>query len=259
MRLSLLSLLAALTLATLTGCGTSITREDTNTVRDLSGNWNATDSREVAAAMIPQVIGGPWIDRHLAANDNAAPVVKVYRVEVRNQTDEYIDPDIFTNDIIRSLINSGRVRAVRASGSEEATRREQRDQETNASAESRKEAFQELGADYLLTGRIMTQNDRAGRTSQRFYQIDLQLEHVTTGELVWLGSHEHSKLVERSRWGDPEQAYRQPTSSWSPERGTPCVAHHNHVNRYHAHCFQPQQLSWWRWWQQQPRIQRRTT
>ena len=193
---------AAVASLSLSGCfgGTSVTREDPNTVRDLSGNWNATDSREVAEAMIPQILGGAWISEHLAANDSAKPVVKVYQVVIRNQTDEYIDPSIFTDQIAGDLINSRQVRVVRASGEEEAIRRERRDQDVHASADTRNESFQELGADYLLHGSIKTQNDREGRASQRFYDITLVLEDVTTGERVWQGSHRHSKFVERSMW-----------------------------------------------------------
>lgn len=184
-----------------TACGgTTVTREDSGTVRDLSGNWNATDSREVANAMIVQLLEDSWIDRHTAANNGERPVIKVGRIDIRTQNNEYIDTNVFTNDLIRSVISSGRARAVRATGGEQAIRDERAQQEVHATDESRNESFQELGANYLMTGSIRTQNDREGRTSQRFWQVDLQLEDITTGEIVWLGTKEHTKLVERSRW-----------------------------------------------------------
>ena len=38
-----------------------VTRVDPDTVTDLSGAWNDTDSRLVANALIQQSITGPWL------------------------------------------------------------------------------------------------------------------------------------------------------------------------------------------------------
>jgi uncharacterized protein (TIGR02722 family) len=183
----------------LVGCGggNEVTRTESNVQIDLSGNWNATDSQMVANAMIADVMTRPW-HSDFSGSEGRKPVVKVGRVVVHSNGD-IIDTDIFTNDIVREFINSGRVKAVRATGDEWQTRGELKDQDKYSSAETRKESFQETGADYLLTGSIKVQDDKAGRKTQKFYSVDLQLEDIQKGELVWLGNKKISKLVERSR------------------------------------------------------------
>ena len=59
-RAPLLAVLAALALV---GCAKQVTRIDPDSVTDLSGRWNDTDSRLVANALIEQSMVDPWIRR----------------------------------------------------------------------------------------------------------------------------------------------------------------------------------------------------
>lgn len=195
-RLLVLSTLAIFASVALIGCGggKTVTRVESEEVIDLSGDWNDTDSQLVAKKMISDVLTRPW-HTNFRAGEGRKPVVKVGSVVVRSM--EVIDTDIFTNDVVREFINSGEVRAVRARGSEWQTREELKDQDKWASSSSRKEAFKELGCDYLMTGSIKIQDDRDGNKAVKFYSVDLQLEDVMTGELVWLGNEKIKKFVER--------------------------------------------------------------
>ena len=52
-------------LAFLVGCssgGKKVSRIDSNSVTDLSGSWNDTDSRLVSEEMIKDCLGRPWYD-----------------------------------------------------------------------------------------------------------------------------------------------------------------------------------------------------
>lgn len=204
----------ALLLLGLVACGgTRVTRGDTNQTLDLSGNWNAEDSRLVAQAMVmgetnaAQPYGGlnrvygilehPWHTDFKAQHRGEKPVLKVGRVIVRSNGD-VIDTQIFTDDIRRALINSGQVRVVASNSENWQTRNEQADQDVHASEATRKEAFQEIGSDYLLQGTIKVQDDKAGRTTEKFYSIDLVLTHVKSQEIVWQGNKKIRKIVERS-------------------------------------------------------------
>lgn len=191
--------LALLGTAFLGGCGggTQVERTDSDEVIDLSGNWNDTDSQQVAAAMIADVMNRPW-HSNFRTQENRNPVVKVGDVYVRSNGD-VIDTDIFTKDITREFVNSGLVDAVRARGEESQIRDERVDQDRNASNDTRKRNRQELGADYLMTGAIKVQDDREGRQAVKFYSVDLQLEDIESGRLVWVGNKKIKKKVTRAR------------------------------------------------------------
>jgi uncharacterized protein (TIGR02722 family) len=180
------------------GCGeTTVHRTDPNAVRDLSGNWNATDSQETATSMIADITADAWLDKFREKNGRD-PVVKVGKVV--NRSTEDIATKIFTNDIRRALRKTGKVDVVASTDETSQARDERKDQDVNASAETRKESFQETGADLLLEGSIEVQHDQAGDEKQKFYSVDLSLTDIKTQKLLWDGNHKVAKDVERAKY-----------------------------------------------------------
>lgn len=179
----------------LAGCGKTVDREDPTTVIDLSGNWNDVDSQQVAEAMIAKSMLSPWADNFIAAHKKN-PTVKVGRVVVRTDGD-VINTEIFTNDLVRAFINSGKVDVVASSGDTDQTRAERADQDKNASEATRKESFQEQGCDFLLTGTIGSQNDQEGGKQVKFYSIDLSLTDIQSQKKVWMDNKKIKKFIKR--------------------------------------------------------------
>ena len=192
-----LVLLAALAIPTLVvaGCGKTVQRVDQNTVIDLSGDWNDVDSTQTAQAMIADSLTNPWADNFRAKN-NQDPTVKVGRVTMRTNGD-VVNTDIFTNDLVRAFINSGKVAVVASNSETEQTRAERADQDKNASEATRKESFQEQGCDFLLTGTIGVQDDQDGGKKVKFYSVDLTLTDIQSQRKVWIGNKKIKKFVER--------------------------------------------------------------
>lgn len=181
--------------AVLAGCGTTVVREDPKTVIDLSGKWNDIDSQQTADAMIAKSMLSPWADNFIATHKKN-PTVKVGRVVVRTDGD-VINTEIFTNDLLRAFINSGKVDVVASNADAEQTRAERADQDKNASESTRKESFQEQGSDFLLTGTIGSQNDQEGDKSVKFYSVDLSLTDIQSQRKVWTDNKKIKKFIER--------------------------------------------------------------
>jgi PBP1b-binding outer membrane lipoprotein LpoB len=192
-------LLLPATLALTSGCGgTTVNRTESNAVRDLSGNWNATDSRVTAEALIADCTARPWAD-NFQKTHNRVPVVKVGRIRVVTNGD-VVNTEIFTNDLIRALVNSGKAEAVASNSENDQAREERKQQDVQASEETRKESFQETGADFLIIGTINVQDDQADGRMQKFYSTDLKMTDVKTQKQVWLGNHKIAKDVKRSSY-----------------------------------------------------------
>lgn len=191
-----LVLLLPTSLVLTTGCGgKTVTRTDENAVIDLSGNWNATDSRQVADALIADCLEFPWADQ-FKAKHNRIPVVKTGRIKVVTNGD-VVNTEIFTNDLQRALLRSGKAQPVASNSETDQAREERKDQDVNASEATRKESFQETGTDFLIIGTINVQDDQAGGTKQKFYSVDLKMTDVKTQQQVWIGNKKISKLVQR--------------------------------------------------------------
>jgi uncharacterized protein (TIGR02722 family) len=195
-----LSCLLLIGIIVFSGCGPSkqVTRIESDTVVDLSGRWNDTDSRMVAENMIADCLSHVWITNHMTQAKGARPVVIVGGI--RNKSTEHIATQTFISDIEQAFINSGKVRPV-ASRSERGEIREERaDQSENASIETIKRMGREEGADYMMTGEINTIEDREGGRQIVFYQTDLTLTNIETNEKVWIGQKEIKKFIGRGKF-----------------------------------------------------------
>ena len=178
----------------LAGCGQTVTRVDSDAVTDLSGNWNDTDSRLVAEEMIQDVLSRGWLTKFNRANGKAPTVIVG---TVRNLSHEHINTRTFVADMERELINSGAVEFVASASERDEVRSEVKDQDLNATEETRKAMGQEVGADFMLQGSINSIVDAISGEQARFYQIDLTLIELGTNRKVWVGQKKIKKTVEK--------------------------------------------------------------
>jgi penicillin-binding protein activator len=179
-------------------CGQKqVTRIDPSAVTDLSGRWNDTDSRLVANELIQSSLTEPWLRRYTEASGGQAPAVIIG--DFRNRTMEHIALNTFVKDLERAYVNSGAVRVVASAEERAGVRDERRDQQENARAETRVRVAQESGARYLLQGTIEAIEDREGRETVVFYQVDATLIDLQSNEKVWTGQHKIKKHIERPR------------------------------------------------------------
>ncbi len=187
-----------LTLA-LSACATRVERIDVDETRDLSGEWNDTDSRLVSEEMVRDALARPWLDNFINEKGNLPAVIVG---EVRNLSHEHINVATFVGDIERELLNSGGVQFVASRIERGQVREERKDQELHASAETAKRMGEELGADFMLQGAINTILDTEGKEQVRFYQIDLSLISLADNRKVWAGQKKIKKFVKKNsiRW-----------------------------------------------------------
>ncbi len=176
------------------GCNPTVTRVQSDTVTDLSGKWNDTDSRLVAEEMIQDVLSRGWLPKFNRSKGRAPTVIVG---TVRNLSHEHINTRTFVADMERELINSGEVEFVASAQDRKEIRGEVKDQDLNASEETRKARGNEVGADFMLQGSINTIVDAVSGEQARFYQIDLTLIELGTNRKVWAGQKKIKKTIEK--------------------------------------------------------------
>jgi uncharacterized protein (TIGR02722 family) len=182
----------------LVSCGpkTTVERIPEDSVTDLSGYWNDTDSRLVAEEMIRDCLSSPWKTRHWeSAREKPVVIVGV----VRNKTDEHIAVETFVGDIERAMINAGDVGVVASAEEREAIRDEREDQQRYSSEETMKQWGREMGADYMLGGIISSITDEVKGERVVFYQVDLTLYDLETNSKTWTGQKKIKKYITRPR------------------------------------------------------------
>jgi uncharacterized protein (TIGR02722 family) len=193
----LLGVAAAVVALGISGCSSMpvVTRESSDAMIDVSGNWNDTDSQLVSKEMIGDSLSRPWLNEFVTAKNNKPRVIVG---EVINKSHEHINTETFVSDLERELTNSGQVKFVASKAQRDEMRAERADQAQNASMATAKAAGNETGADYMLKGQINTIMDEAGKISLKYYQVELELIDMSTGEKAWIGQKKIKKVVKKS-------------------------------------------------------------
>jgi len=181
------------------GCSsTAVERIKVEKSVDLSGLWNDTDSRTIAADMIKDVMASPWVT-DFRASRNRAPVVIVGFI--KNQTQEHINTEVFTKNLESSFIRSGQVKVVASRDERLPVRDERNDQHQGfTDPETIKRIGKETGADFILTGSVNAVKDEYEGRYVIFYQANLELIDIESNQKVWLGQSSLKKIVKRSKY-----------------------------------------------------------
>lgn len=194
-----LSLLSVILVTLLLSCQSTVTvdRLSSDADIDLSGNWNDTDIRLVASALVKDSLNSPWVDKfRMKKMKNPVVIVGSFL----NRSSEHIDTSIIAKRYEMELINSGKVDMV-ADVSFRATVRDEREEQQYFASESTAKALgKEIGADYLLQGSVRTNLDQVGGKSVRTYYVSAELIDIETNQKVWVGEETIKKMVKQSKY-----------------------------------------------------------
>ncbi len=170
-----------------------VQRIETNQTVDLSGRWNDSDSRAVSNEMINQLLHDQWISNYTKEYPGKRPILIVGLV--KNKSHEHIDANTFIKDIEKAIIKDGSARLVQAGSKRNELRNERVEQQDYSSPETAKSWGLELGADYMLQGTINSIVDVYKKEKIVYYQINLELSHLETNEIVWIGEKKIKKYI----------------------------------------------------------------
>ena len=178
--------------------GTQVQRVATDTVTDLSGRWNDTDSQLVSEQMVQEMLMKPWLAKFLKATGNE-PRIIVGNIE--NKTDEHLEISTFRKDIENQLTNAGSVKFVASKDEREEMRAEREDMQEYSSEKTKKKFKMETAADYMLKGVLTSIVDEVSGKKAVFYEVDLELWNTETNEKEWVGQKKIKKIIDRPGLG----------------------------------------------------------
>ena len=177
----------------ITTASSGVERVAADQVYDLTGKWNDIDSQQSANTIIEKVLSGPWLERWQGTEP---PVLIVGNV--RNNTSEHIDTQLFVKDIEAELINSGQIRFVASSEERGQVRDEREDQQSNASEATMKRIAQETGADFMLIGNMDSSVEESVGTKVVYYRLSMELIDLESNIKAWIGTHRIKKVIDKT-------------------------------------------------------------
>jgi len=176
--------------------GLKVARVDADKEIALTDRWNDEDSRLVAKEMIDDMFSYPWLKRFKKQFQGKEPTITIQRIT--NKSHEHIATDTFVNDIKRAVMRSGLAEFIVSGRERERVRAELRQQDMNASENTRLDMGEEMGANFALSGSINSFVDQLGGKRVTSYQVDLKLINLQTTREAWNGQKKIKKLQEKS-------------------------------------------------------------
>lgn len=174
------------------GCARQVTRVAPETVIDLSGRWNDTDSRQVADQMILEILNSDQY-REYAQKIGHKPVIIMGTI--LNRTSEHIDVANYTRKFEYVIHQTGLATMAESDKFREMLRAERLDQQDFAASETVKKFGKEKGADLMLFGEMTSETDTYGKKRVVNYVTTLFLTDIESGTRVWYGQREIKKYV----------------------------------------------------------------
>lgn len=176
------SALATLSLL-FTGCAnrefTQGEYDDVNKTRLLDDKFNESDAVQLAEEMINSMAAHP-----LFADAKIPPIVQVETV--RNKTSEHIDTKSITDSVRTALIKTGKVRFSNKEDRETLSEEiDYQQQSGRVRRDTQKRRDGGVGADYILTGDLISNVQQVGNRKLIYYRLTLNLTNLTTGLIDW--------------------------------------------------------------------------
>ena len=173
-------------------CARSVTRIDPGQPIDLSGRWNDTDSRQVATAMVDNLLKSDKFKEY-AEKLGKKPAIIVGLV--RNRTSEHIDTENYIKRIELALFNSGLAEVVESGDFRDKLRVERVKQRDFAKEGTMAKWGEETGANLMLFGEMTSETDMYQKQRVVNYVTTLFLTDMETNRRVWYGQEEIKKYV----------------------------------------------------------------
>jgi penicillin-binding protein activator len=153
--------------------------DDPDQVRLLDDKFNESDAKALIAEMI-----GSMAEHPVFRDARVPPIVQVETV--RNKTEEHIDLKSLTDSLRTNLIKTGRVRFSNKEDRE--TVAEELDYQQDSGrvrADTKKRRDGSIGADFILTGDLISNTQQVGGRKLIYYRLTLNLTNLTTNLIEW--------------------------------------------------------------------------
>lgn len=165
--------------------------EDTNLLTD---KWSETDMQKAVKELVDSATAHPSI-----AGAKRPPVVMVTRLQ--NKTSEHIDTQSVTDMFQVELMRSGKVAFVDKAAREDMAEEYDYQDSGMVERESKKGKGGQVGADFIMNGRLDSIVQEAGKDKTVYYKLTMNLTNLKTGLIQWTDHKQLRKQFKKKRVG----------------------------------------------------------
>jgi uncharacterized protein (TIGR02722 family) len=184
---------------TLVGCGPrqfvkGTYDENVESANLLTDKWSESDMQRAVKELVSSAVSHPAI-----ANAKRPPIVMVTRLQ--NKTSEHIDTQSITDMFQVELMKSGKVTFIDKAAREDMSEEYDYENSGAVSRETKKGKGGQVGADFIMNGRLDSIVQQAGRDETIYYKLTMNLTNLKTGLIVWTDHKQLRKQFKKRRVG----------------------------------------------------------
>lgn len=191
-------LLIFFTVGSLTSCGPKAfvkgQYDDVNKQNLMNDQWSETDMQTVVKDLVTGLVGSPAI-----ASAKNQPIVIV--TNLQNKTSEHIDTQSVMDMIRVELMNTGKVAFIDKEAREDIKSEYEYNDSGLVSEDSKKKAGSQVGADYIINGRLDSIVQEVGKDKTVYYKLTLNLTNLKTSLISWSNHKQIRKTFRKKAIG----------------------------------------------------------
>lgn len=169
-------------LVSLSGCGPKAfvrgEYDDVENENNLNDRWSETDMQKVVGDLV-----GSMVNHSSISTAKRPPIVMVTKLQ--NKTEEHIDTQSIMDMVRVELGRGGRVVFVDKEAREDVAEEYGYQNSGMVSEETKKGPGGQIGADYIVNGRLDTVVQEVGKDKTVYYKVTLNLTNLKTNLVVW--------------------------------------------------------------------------
>lgn len=168
--------------------------QDAEKENNMNDQWSETDMQKTVKDMVASMTRHPAI-----AKAKGPPIVMV--TNLQNKTSEHIDTQSIMDMVRVELTNTGLVSFIDKEARTDIAEEYQYQNSGMTSEETKKGPGGQVGADYIVNGRIDSIVQEVGKEKSVYYKITLNMTNLKTSVISWTDQKQIRKYFKKKSIG----------------------------------------------------------
>lgn len=160
----------------------------------MNDQWSETDMQGAVQTMVASMV------QHKAITD-AKKMPTVMVTNLQNKTSEHIDTQNIMDMVRVDLTNSGKVQFVDKEARGDISDEYDYQNTGIVSEETKKSPGGQIGADFIINGRLDSIVQEVGKDKSVYYKLTLNLTNLKTGVIAWTNYKQIRKVYKKKSVG----------------------------------------------------------
>lgn len=191
-------ILAMVAMVLVTSCGPKAfvkgDYEDPEKTNLLNDQWSETDMQNTVKSLVGSMMEHPTIK-----NAKTPPIVMV--TQLQNKTSEHIDTQSIMDMVRVDLMKTGKVGFIDKEARQDIADEYNYQNSGMVSKDSKKGPGGQVGADYIVNGRLDSIVQEVGKDKTIYYKVTLNMTNLKTGMIVWSDNKQMRKAYKKKTIG----------------------------------------------------------